>query len=87
MHRGTFSLSMFSPPDRFLEVILKLRGQNSREDTIFVPRRWKEREGGKKGREGEREEKRGSEGGGKRCQSNRGTNMTRLTKMLSIDVV
>lgn len=78
---------MFSPPDRFLEVILKLRGQNSREDTIFVPRRWKEREGGKKAREGEREEKRGSEGRGKRCQSNRGMNMIRLTKMLSIDVV
>ena len=26
-------------------MILKLRGQNSREDTIFVPRRWKEERG------------------------------------------
>lgn len=31
-------------------MILKLRGQNSREDTIFVPRRWKKR-GGKRARQ------------------------------------
>ena len=53
MHRrDTFTFNV-SPPDRFLEVILKLRGQNSREDMIFVPRRWEERKGGKRRRGGE----------------------------------
>ena len=68
MHRrDTFTFNV-SPPDRFLEVILKLRGQNSREDMIFVPRRWEERERGKRrregregGREGERKEKKEGE--------------------------
>ena len=42
-------------PDRFLEVILKLRGQNSLDDTIFVPVGTRNVRGGVRGREGGRE--------------------------------
>ena len=75
MHRKDIFTFNVSPPDRFLEVILKLRGQNSREDMIFVPRRWERKGGGREereekeeGREAERvkgreKKERGSEGG------------------------
>ena len=73
MHRrDTFTFNV-SPPDRFLEVILKLRGQNSREDMIFVPRRWEERKGGKRRKGGGEEAREAERVKGRRRKKERGS--------------